>query len=132
LNKEQLKEILNEIKGDLQISEKIKIELKPMKTKAASISLKRNTVRINKNIIPRLDNECIKYLILHELTHYKLKSKYHNGNFYEQLHKKVDDTKAKELERKILTILLEHKYYRYKLSGAFSPCPSQNPKNIKQ
>jgi len=27
--------------------------------------------------------------------------------------KKVDDTKAKELERKILTILLEHKYYNY-------------------
>ncbi|MEM3640603.1 MAG: YgjP-like metallopeptidase domain-containing protein [Candidatus Bathyarchaeia archaeon] len=107
LNKEQLNEILNEIKQDFNISEKIKIELKPMKTKAASISLKRNIIRINKNILPSLDQECIKYLILHELAHYKLKSKYHNGDFYKQLHEKVNDVEAKGLERKILASLLE-------------------------
>jgi len=107
LNKKQLTETLNEIKQDLGISEKIKIELKPMKTKAASISLKNNTIRINKNILPRLDQECIKYLLLHELTHYKLKSKYHNGNFYKQLNRKVNNTKVKELEKRILTSLLE-------------------------
>lgn len=107
MSKEQLKEVLNEIKQDLSISEKIKIELKPMKTKAASISLKRNTVRINKNILPRLDKECIKYLMLHELAHYKLKSKYHNGDFYKKIYEKVGDAKAKELERRILTSLLE-------------------------
>jgi len=107
LNTKQLKEILNQIKQDLNISEKIKIELKPMKTKAASISFKRNTIRINKNILQNLDQDCIKYLILHELAHYKLKSTYHNKNFYKQLNKKVNNTKAKELERKILTSLLE-------------------------
>jgi len=115
LNKEQLKEILNEIKQDLEISEKIKIELKPMKTKAASISLKRSVIRINNSILPRLDKDCIKYLILHELVHYKLKSKYHNSDFYKQLHQKVNEVEAKELERKILTILLEHKCYHYNL-----------------
>lgn len=107
MNTKQLKEILNQIKQDLNISEKIKIELKPMKTKAASISFKRNTIRINKNILQNLDQDCIKYLILHELAHYKLKSTHHNNNFYKQLNKKVNNTKAKELERKILTSLLE-------------------------
>lgn len=107
MKREQLKEILDHAKEDLSISEKIKIELKPMKTKAASISLKRKTIRINKSILPNLDQECIKYLILHELAHYKLKSKYHNGDFYKKLHEKVNDIKAKELERKILISLLE-------------------------
>lgn len=107
MNREQLKEILHEIKKDLEISEKIKIELKPMKTKAASISLKRSTIRINKNILQNLDQDCVKYLILHELAHYKLKNTYHNNDFYKQLNKKINSVKAKELERKILTSLLE-------------------------
>jgi predicted metal-dependent hydrolase len=107
MNKGQLREILNELEEDLDISENIKIELRPMKTKAASISLKKNTIRINKNIIPTLDPDCIKYLILHELTHLKLKSTYHNSDFHKQINKRVDNTKAKELERKILTSLLE-------------------------
>lgn len=107
MNKEQLKEILNELKDNLNISENIKIELRPMKTKAASISLKKNTIRINKNIIPTLTPDCIKYLILHELTHYKLKSTYHNGDFHKQINKKIANAKAKELERKILRSLLK-------------------------
>ena len=37
MNKEQLKEVLNQLKNELEIPEPIKIELKPMKTKAASI-----------------------------------------------------------------------------------------------
>jgi len=107
MNRKQLKEILNELKNELKISEPIKIELKPMKTKAASISLRKNTIRINKNIIPNLDLECIEYLLLHELIHFKLKSKYHNGKFHGQLSKKISKTKAKQLERKILNALLK-------------------------
>ncbi len=107
MNKDQLKEILSQVKSDLGIPEEIRIELKPMKIKAASISLRRNVMRINKNIIPHLDQESIKYLILHELIHYKLKSRYHNGDFYKQLYEKVEPEKARELERRILTSLLE-------------------------
>jgi predicted metal-dependent hydrolase len=78
-----------------------------MKTKAASISLKKKTIRINKNIIATLDQDTIEYLLLHELTHFKLKTTYHNTNFYDQLNKKIDNTAAKQLERKILTTLLK-------------------------
>jgi len=107
MNKEQLREILNELKENLDIPANVKIEMRPMKTKAASISLKKNTIRINKNIIPTLNPDCIKYLILHELTHYRLRSTYHNDDFHKQINKRVDNAKAKELERKILTSLLE-------------------------
>jgi len=107
MNRNQLKEILNQLKKELGIQELIKLELKPMKTKAASISLRKSTIRINKNIIPNLDTECIKYLLLHELIHYKLKSTYHNGEFHKQLANEIDENKAKQLERKILTTLLQ-------------------------
>ena len=107
MNREQLNEILKQLKNELEIQGAIRIELKTMKTKAASISLSRGIIRINKNIIPNLDAECLKYLLLHELIHYKLKSTYHNGRFLEELNKKINETKAKQLERKILTTLLQ-------------------------
>lgn len=102
----QLRQILEELKEELGIKDPIKIVLVPIKTKAASISLKRRIIRINKNIIHNLDEESIKYLILHELIHYKLKNTYHNGEFYKQLTQKINEERARELERKILGTLL--------------------------
>jgi len=107
MDRKQLNEILDEVKAELGIKDAIRIELKPMKTKAASISLSKSIIRINKNITPNLDTECLKYLILHELIHYKLKSTYHNGRFYEELNRRISETKAKLLERKILATLLQ-------------------------
>lgn len=107
MNNSHLRHVLEELKEELGIKNSIKIVLVPMKTKAASISLKRRIIRINKNIIPDLDEECIKYLILHELIHYKLKNTYHNEEFYRQLTQKIDENRARELERKILTALLQ-------------------------
>jgi len=107
MNSKQLRETLNKLKERLNITERIRIELKPMKTRAASISLKKSTIRINKNLIAFLDNECIEYLILHELIHYKLKTTYHDNTFYEELNRWINPAKIKELERKILTSLLK-------------------------
>jgi len=109
MNPKQLRELLKELKKELEISEdeKIRIVLKPMKTKAASISLKNQIIRLNKKLIPKLDLECVRYLLLHELVHYKLGSTNHNGNFQKQLNSKINETKAKEIENKIITNLLE-------------------------
>jgi len=96
-------------KEELEIAkdEKIRIVLRPMKIKAASISLKNGTIRLNKNLIPKLDEESIKYLLLHELIHYKQRSANHNGNFQKQLNSKIEETKNREIENKIITCLLE-------------------------
>ena len=109
MNYEQLRKILKELKKELEISEdeKIRIVLKPMKTKAASISLKNQIIRLNKNLISRLDPESIRYLLLHELIHYKLKSTNHNGTFQKQLNSKMEETKIREIENKIIKSLLE-------------------------
>jgi len=109
MNIKQLRELLKELKNELEIpeNEKIRLILRPMKTKAASISLKNGTIRLNKNLIPKLDPESIKYLLLHELIHYKLKSVNHNGNFQKQLNSKMEETKIRKIENKIITSLLE-------------------------
>jgi len=78
-----------------------------MKTKAASISLKNGTIRLNKNLITKLNPESIRYLLLHELIHYKLKSINHNGDFKKQLTSKIEETRIREIENKIISNLLE-------------------------
>ncbi|MEM2294120.1 MAG: YgjP-like metallopeptidase domain-containing protein [Nitrososphaerota archaeon] len=107
MNKEEINSMLNDLKQDLDIKEKIKVEVKPMKIKAASISLNKNTIRLNKNLLPQLEPQCIKYLILHELLHLKLKNIHHNNHFYEILYNKVDKEQLSEIERKIFASLLK-------------------------
>ena len=109
MNYKQLQKILKELKKELVIpeGEKIRIVLRPMKTKAASISLKNGTIRLNKNLISKLDPESIRYLLLHELIHYKLRSTNHNGAFQKQLNDKMEETKIREIENKIIKSLLE-------------------------
>ena len=108
MSTKQLYMILNQLKKDLEIpeDENIRIIIKPMKTKAASISLKNKIIRLNKNLIS-LDPECTRYLLLHELVHFKLKSTNHNNEFLKQLYSKIDTIKAKKIEEKILTKMLE-------------------------
>lgn len=102
-----LKKVLQELKKELNISDEIKLEIKPMKTQAASISFRTKTIRINKNLIDDLDMECFRYLILHELIHYKTKSKYHNYVFYKYLYEKISETEAKKLDEKIINAILK-------------------------
>lgn len=101
--------MLRELKKELGIpeDEKIRIVLKPMKTKAVSISLKKGTIRLNKNLISRLDLESIRYLLLHELIHYKLGSTNHNEAFQKELKSKMEETKIREIENKIIACLLK-------------------------
>ena len=106
MNRKQLSEILNQLRFELDIDDHIKLELRPMKIKAASISLEKNTIRLNKDLIQNLDEECIRYLLLHELLHYKLKNTYHNSEFRKQLTDKLGENKATQLERKIVTALI--------------------------
>jgi len=106
MNRKQISEILNQLRSELDIDDHIKLELRSMKIKAASISLEKNTIRLNKDLIQNLDEECIRYLLLHELLHYKLKNTYHNGEFRKQLTDKLGENKATQLERKIVTALI--------------------------
>ena len=122
MNRKQLRITIDELKKELGIpkDEKIRIILRPMKTKAASISLKNGTIRLNKNLIAKLNPESIRYLLLHELIHYKLKSINHNGNFQKQLTSKIEETRIKEIENKIISNLLELNKQKLKNQMKFS------------
>lgn len=122
MNRKQLRITIDELKKELGIpkDEKIRIILRPMKTKAASISLKNGTIRLNKNLITKLNPESIRYLLLHELIHFKLKSINHNGNFQKQLTSKIEETRIREIENKIISNLLELNKQKLKNQMKFS------------
>lgn len=54
-----------------------------------------------------MGEDCVRYLILHELTHIKLKTKYHTGEFYKIIHSLMKEEKVREVESKILSQLLK-------------------------
>jgi predicted metal-dependent hydrolase len=100
------KETLILAKNDLMLDEEFKLEIKKMKIKAASISFKTKTIRINKDFIDG-DDELIKYLIYHELVHYKLRSKDHGKSFYNILYSKLGEDFVKRQEKKTMEKLLK-------------------------
>ncbi|AAB99223.1 TPA: M48 family metallopeptidase [Methanocaldococcus jannaschii] len=82
-----LNEILSNTINELNLNDKkanIKIKIKPLKRKIASISLTNKTIYINKNILPYLSDEEIRFILAHELLHLKY-GKYHINEFEEEL-----------------------------------------------
>ncbi|RLG16081.1 hypothetical protein DRN63_04615, partial [Nanoarchaeota archaeon] len=53
-------------KNRVGIVDSVRLRLVPMKRKIASVSLRTNTIRLNKSLIHFLDQESIEYLIIHE------------------------------------------------------------------
>ncbi|WP_457613972.1 M56 family metallopeptidase [Methanocaldococcus sp.] len=86
-DRKMLNEILNNTINELNLNDKkadIKIKIKPLKRKIASISLINKTIYINKNILPYLSDEEIRFILAHELLHLKY-GKYHINEFEEEL-----------------------------------------------
>lgn len=80
----------------------LRVVLYPMKRKIASISFKTKTIRLNKNIVQNLDDEALKYILIHELIHYKTKSTQHNTKFWEELEKLYSRGEVLEIENRII------------------------------
>jgi predicted metal-dependent hydrolase len=86
-DKKMLDKILINTINELNLNDKkanIKIKIKPLKRKIASISLTNKTIYINKNILPYLSDEEIRFILAHELLHLKY-GKYHINEFEEEL-----------------------------------------------
>lgn len=107
MEREQIAKMLEELKDMLDMKEKIRLELRPLKTKAASVSLKRNVIRLSKGVVSGLDEEPVRYLILHELVHLKLKSIHHTNDFYRIVYSIVKEEEVKEFEEDIIAKLIE-------------------------
>jgi predicted metal-dependent hydrolase len=80
-----IERVLSEYRLMLGIRDDVKVRVRRFRTKAASSNIKTRTIYINKDLLD-LGEDIIKYLLLHELLHIKLQSKYHDERFYAMLH----------------------------------------------
>jgi Predicted metal-dependent hydrolase len=106
VNYRNIKEILSKYKFQIGINEEIKIKVRNYKTRAAFCNLKTKTIYINKNLLD-LNEDILEYLILHELLHIKLNSKYHNDDFYKILYEFIPSEKIMYIGTKIREKLLQ-------------------------
>ncbi len=64
--------------------EDVKLGFRDYKTKIASCSLKRRKITLSMKLLG-MDDSVIRYIILHELLHLKLNSKFHGVEFHKLL-----------------------------------------------
>ncbi len=101
--RERLRRLLNEALDLVGIEkDNIRLVLYPMKRKIASVSLRTRIIRLNKNIVWELDNEDLKYILVHEVIHLKIGSTTHNERFWQELLRLYPRERVKEIENKII------------------------------
>ncbi|MEM1605300.1 MAG: M48 family metallopeptidase [Fervidicoccaceae archaeon] len=91
-----IKRIVEDYKQKLGISCEVNVKVRSYKTRSAFVNLKTKTIYINKELIP-LGEDVLRYLILHELLHLKLNSKYHDGEFHKILYEHIPEERVVEL-----------------------------------
>jgi predicted metal-dependent hydrolase len=101
-----IKEILRNYKLQLEVNEDVKVRVRNYKTRAALSNLKTKTIYINRNLLD-LGEDVLGYLILHELLHIKLNSKYHSDAFYKMLYEYIPLEKIMHIRTKIREKLLQ-------------------------
>jgi predicted metal-dependent hydrolase len=80
----KVKQLLNEVMEKLNLNKDLKIKVKPLKRKVASISLRTGTLYLNELCLEILTEEEIKFVIAHELLHLK-HGKFHTYRFEQEL-----------------------------------------------
>jgi len=104
---ERIKEILNELMIEMEIDETIKLRIVPMKQKVASLSFKTRILRLNRKAVKVLNDEEIRYILIHELIHFKTKDVNHGSLFLYELEKYYSFKEAYNFEIKVIAKLIE-------------------------
>lgn len=100
---ERVKILLREVKEEIGVKEDVKLRIIPMKYKIASLSLEKKVLRLNKNVVEKLDDEEI---LLHELVHLKVKDVNHGSLFFGEIEKYFQPERIREIELRIIDKLL--------------------------
>lgn len=101
MKKGEVKELFEQYKKVLGLKD-VKLEFKDYKTKVASCSLKTRRVTLSTKLLG-MEEHVIKYILLHELLHLKLNSKFHG----EEFHKLLEDFLTKEEVEKARAVVLK-------------------------
>ena len=95
----ELKDLLREVLKRLNLRRDIKVRVKPLKGKVASISHRSGTIYLNKRCLEVLTEEEIKFVLAHELLHLK-HGKFHTLSFEEELKNLFGKDLTKEINKK--------------------------------
>jgi predicted metal-dependent hydrolase len=98
----RVKDILQELMKEMEISENIRLKIVPMKKKIASLSLATNVLRFNRNVVKFLNDEEIRYILIHELIHLKIRDVNHGSLFLRELSKYYNPRETYHLEIEII------------------------------
>ena len=104
---ERVKKLLNELMKEIEIDETIKLRIVPMNQKVASLSFKTRVLRLNRKAVEVLNGEEIRYILTHELIHFKIKDINHGSSFLCELEKHYSLEEAYNFEVEIIGKLLE-------------------------
>ncbi len=80
----EIRRMVDNLRRELGIEEKVSVRIKPMKRKKATISLIRKEIRINKNILPDISERELMEIVVHELLHLKY-GIFHTREFLEEM-----------------------------------------------
>ncbi|PVU72755.1 hypothetical protein DDW07_02145 [Acidilobus sp. SCGC AC-742_E15] len=110
-----IKKVLSEYSLILGIKDNVKVKVRRYKTRAASSNITTGTIYINKDLLD-LGEDVIRYLILHELVHIKLRSRYHDERFYTTLYffmppEEVDAIREAIMKRMLQNYVTSRKSY---------------------
>ena len=108
---ERIKETLHELINEMGISETVHLRITSMKQKIASLSLKTKTLRLNEKAVNVLSDEEIRYILIHELIHLKIKDASHGSSFLHELRKHYSPEDGYNLEIKIIKKMLENLHF---------------------
>ncbi len=103
---ERVREILYELVREMGINETVKLRVVPMKQKVASLSFKTKVLRLNKKAVKVLSRNELRYIIVHELIHLKIKDTNHGSLFLREMEKYYSFEKAYNFEIELIRKLL--------------------------
>jgi hypothetical protein len=113
---EEVKTLFKETIEEMKL-EGITLRLVPMKRKIASFSFRTKTLRLNRWVIETLDPEIVKYIILHELVHFKLNDVNHGKEFLEEFGKFYTAEDTKRIETKLIRKLISTRILKTTISS---------------
>lgn len=105
MERKEVIKLFREIVKELGL-EGVIIRLVPMKRKIASFSFKTKILKVNRRVIEFLDYELVRYIILHELIHFKINDVNHGKRFFEEFGKYYTEKDARIIEIKLIQKLI--------------------------
>ena len=76
----EIRKMVDNLRRELGIEEKVSVRIKPMKRKKATVSLIKKEIRINGNLLKEISKEEILEILIHELLHLR-HGIYHTKDF---------------------------------------------------